>query len=366
MSDALHERLTQRFVDRRSASLVRSLEGGGALLAAINREGAVLVEGQAVGRLDGFRFVPDAEARGEDGRALMSAARRALRDEMAARLRRLEADPDSALSLDQDGLMRWHGAEVGKLASGPTLLTPVPVPLHDALLDSGQRERVRRRLEARLESAFTGLAGPLHRLTSADLSGPARGIAFQLAESAGELPRLAVPELLAALGSLERRSLSALGVRFGTALLTMPALLKPAVVALRALLYAVHHGLSLPVPVPPPSRISIIPDTELPPAYYRAIGFPIAGPRAIRADILDRFETALKSGTPSGRLIGCSDAELPAVLTALGYRPVAAEDGTVRWRPHGPRRPRRRQPAVPAPVDAEHPFAKLRALEVGR
>ncbi len=62
LSDALHDRITQRFVDRRSAFLVRQLASARELLASVSRDGEVKVEGHYVGRLDGFRFLPDGEA----------------------------------------------------------------------------------------------------------------------------------------------------------------------------------------------------------------------------------------------------------------------------------------------------------------
>jgi ATP-dependent RNA helicase SUPV3L1/SUV3 len=98
LSDALHERLTQRFVDRRTAILIRRLEGGEQLLAAVKRDGEVLVEGEHLGRLDGFRFTPDDGVGAEDGRAILSAARRALALEIPSRLRRLEQDVDRAFA----------------------------------------------------------------------------------------------------------------------------------------------------------------------------------------------------------------------------------------------------------------------------
>src|SRR5262249_61025587 len=61
LSDALHEGITQRFVDRRSAFLVRQMASEGELMAAVSKKnGEVLLEGACVGRLEGLRFVPDA------------------------------------------------------------------------------------------------------------------------------------------------------------------------------------------------------------------------------------------------------------------------------------------------------------------
>jgi ATP-dependent RNA helicase SUPV3L1/SUV3 len=376
LSDALHERLTQRFVDRRSALLVRSLKGGGQLLAAISRQGEVKVEGHPVGQLDGFRFIPDADAQGEDGRALMAAARRALRDEVSNRVRRLETETETesdtgpVLTLDPAGVIHWHGDDVARLVPGTTVLTPAVTVLHDDLLEGAQRERVRRCLEAWLETTIAAPLAPLFRLAAAaDLSGPARGLAFQLGEALGCLPRPAVSGLLADLPAGDRRRLTALGVRLGHHWLFLPALLKPPAVAMRALLYAVRHGLALPPPVPPPARVSVVPAPGLPEAYHAAIGFPVIGPRAIRADILDRFETTIAAGTPpSGPPIGCPEADLPLVLEALGYRRVTADDGSVHWRARRTRgsTPSSRRPrpgTAAAEAEAEHPFARLRDLE---
>jgi ATP-dependent RNA helicase SUPV3L1/SUV3 len=157
-----------------------------------------------------------------------------------------------------------------------------------------------------------------------------------------------------------------LGVRLGAVRLYLPALLKPAAVAMRALLFAVHHGLSLPVSVPAASRISVTPEPGLPAAFYAAIGFPVAGPRAIRADILDRFEIALKSGTaPAGRTLGCPEPELPLILAALGYQRREQADGPPQWRLKRQHRARPVQ-SPPRPVDDDHPFALLRARERSR
>ena len=364
LSDALHERLTQRFVDRRSALLVRSLKGGGELLAAVSREGEVIVEGHGVGDLRGFHFEPDTTACGEDGRALMSAARRALQGEIFSRVRRLEAEPDSAFALGADGVIRWHGEAVARLAPGPAPLSPAIQTLHDELLDSGQRERVLARLAGWLGPVIAGPLAPLTRLAAADLSGPARGLAFQLVEGFGDLPRPAVAALMATLGRDDRRALAALGVRIGHGRLFLPALVKPAAVAMRGLLQAVHRGLTLPPALPAAGRVSVAADPHLPAAYYAAIGYPVAAGRAIRSDILDRFESGVIVGTPSARMIGVGEAELPAILEALGYRKTTGADGAVLWRAARPaggrKRPSRRPP--PAAPDAHHPFARLREL----
>src|SRR5438552_4442259 len=151
LSDALHELITQRFVDRRSALLVRHLSGDAELLASVDREGAVQVEGTFVGRLDGFRFVPDA-AEGAAMRTLLTAANRVLRNEVAARARRLAVDGDEAFAIDGAGRLRWRGGPVGRIVAGEVVLAPrIEVRAGD-FLEGEARERVRQRLQVFVRS----------------------------------------------------------------------------------------------------------------------------------------------------------------------------------------------------------------------
>ena len=79
LSDALHERLTQRFVDRRTAVLMRDVgKGAGEFPVLIDDEGEVSVGTYAIGRLNGFAFEVDPTARHADRKMLLATAERRL------------------------------------------------------------------------------------------------------------------------------------------------------------------------------------------------------------------------------------------------------------------------------------------------
>ncbi|WP_170295796.1 helicase-related protein [Azospirillum brasilense] len=368
LSDALHERLTQRFIDRRSATLVRTLKDGRELIGGVRADGEVVVEGHPVGRLEGFRFVPDAPERSEEAKSLLTAARRALRDEVASRLRAFEQEPDDVFALGPDGVLTADGLAVARLGPGPSVLTPAVLPFDEGLLDQGQLDRVRVRLERWLKDRVAARLRPLLALRdAADLTGTARGLAFQLVENMGAMPRAPVAPMVEGLEKADRKALSRHGVRLGVSHLYLTALAKPGAVELRGLLWAVKHRLPLPVPIPPPGRVSVE-ATGAPPAFWEAIGYPAAGPRALRVDMLDRLETELLTAAKDGRavaepalaqMIGAKPDELGAVMKGLGYTRSVAEDGAVSWRR---RRNPRHKPRREAPVNADHPFAKLRQL----
>lgn len=229
LSDALHERLTQRFIDRRTSVLMKRLRQNEDLMAAVNGDGEVLVEGEYVGRLQGFVFVPDPRAEGEQGRVLRAAANQALTGEIADRAQRLTVAPDAEITLSEHGRILWAGHPVAELKSGDAPLAPRVELVAGEELNGPARESVQTRLEAWLKMHITNVLAPLVSLRDAtDVEGLARGIAFRLVENLGSVKRDQVAEDVRLLDQAARGQLRKHGVRFGAYSVFMPALLKPA------------------------------------------------------------------------------------------------------------------------------------------
>ncbi|HLF59261.1 MAG TPA: helicase-related protein [Alphaproteobacteria bacterium] len=380
LSDALHRGLTQRFVDRRSALLMGRLKDKVDLVAAVNPAGEVVVEGAPVGRLEGFRFIPDPDTKGEDLKALVSAARLALRGEVAARVAALDGDGEAAFALLDDGRVAWRGAPVARLRPDKSVLAPRVEVLASDLLETPQRERIRRSLAAWLAGFAASRLGPLFRARDAELSAPARGLVFQMCEQLGALVNKP-PRHRAALSESDRRRLKGLGLHLGETGVYFPALLKPPAVEARAQLWAAHHGVAPPL-YPKDGTISILIAPGVTPEFYQAIGYrPFRDRRgfglAIRFDAVERLlREALRLArqgpfvaTPALCAIAkCNADDLVPVLTDLGFVAAADPSGvSFRLRPRREKsrkgKSRVRRPTEPARADG--PFAKLRDLDLG-
>ncbi len=391
LSDALHDRLAQRFVDRRTAALVRRLKEGDALLGAVRRTGEVLVEGEFVGHLEGFRFVLD-EAVGEhDAKALLTAARRALVAEIPARVRRLEEDEDRAFALGQDGRISWHGQAVARLAAGPSALSPRVETLASEFLDGAQRERLRKRLASWLERDLRDRLRPLFRAGEAEASPAVRGLLFQLTEALGTLPRAVLASQIAGLTKADRKTLADLGVRLGAASVFFPGLLRRRPTLLRGLLWATHVARPVPV-MPATGALSFRPADDVASSvegFCLAIGYRRCAQNgrvlAIRADALERLAVAARKlaaqgdfGATAGlqRLAGCGAEDLVLPLVALGYRSMCDDTGLsfAPRRTGGPRQGQRSpgkgrgrngaKGRVSRREAKDSPFAKLRDLKI--
>jgi ATP-dependent RNA helicase SUPV3L1/SUV3 len=352
LSDALHDRLAQRFVDRRTSVLMRRLRENAMLEAEITASGDVLVEGQHVGHLQGFRFTPDPQAAGEAAKALNAAAQKALAGEIDARANRLREAVDEAFVIANDGIVRWLGEAVGKIAAGEKVLAPRIRVLADEQLSGAPFDAVQRRLDLWLAQHLKKLLGPLIELeTGESLDGLARGIAFQVAESLGVLERSRVAEDVKALDQVARGVLRKLGLRFGAYHIYLPQLLKPAPRALAAQLWALMHGgveqahgLDEVPHLAASGRTSFVANKDVPKGLYRAAGFRVCGERAVRVDILERladlvrpainYRPGMTPGDPPPgaadgdafvvtvamtSLAGCSGEDFASILHSLGY-----------------------------------------------
>ncbi|SDU39019.1 helicase-related protein [Stappia sp. ES.058] len=358
LSDALHDRLTQRFVDRRTSVLMRRLRENAMLEAEITPVGDVLVEGQHVGQLQGFRFAPDAAADGPDGKALRAAAQKALASELTARADKVARAGNEDFTLTSDGFIRWQGEVVARLIAGETVLSPGLIALCDDTLEAADREKVEGRLTLWLKAHIDTLAKPLRDLEVGNgLEGLARGVAFRLVESLGIVERAEISEDVRQLDQTMRAGLRRLGVRFGAHHIFVPALLKPAPSRLMAQLWALKHGdLEMPGLSELPQlsasgRTSVVVDPAFSKDLYKVVGFRVCGPRAVRVDILERLADLIRpllawkpldtsveppeGAVPEGgaftvtvamtSLLGCAGEDFSAILKSLGYRNESRE-----------------------------------------
>lgn len=394
LSDALHERLTQRFIDRRASVLIRSLREED-LNLVLDDSGGVTVGGETIGKLEGFRFTPVDTTAGLEARALRAAAVKGLEGEFLARAHKLAMAIETDIALSEHGRLWWDGAIVAKLVAGPAPLSPTVLLLADESLKGAPREAVQRRLEEWMQNRILAKLQLLDGLrqsidakpgTKEALPGEARGIAHRLWENFGSLdfPRTDLRGDRAAI----MRALRPHGVWFGRRTVYLPKLLRPDSASLLALLWSIWEKLEN-VPVLPRAGLTSF-ESDAPEGFLAAAGFRKFAGRAIRLDMLERLEDTLEEALVNGSasdvltpklvsLLGCGNEELKEVLGALGWNETEVADGKKVWRrtqvppprrqkdqkkphqKHAARKPR--EPEKPKiTVNPNSPFASLASL----
>jgi len=379
ISDTLHLKLMARFVDKRAAHLTRRLEDSEAqeLLAVVTAKGVVMVEGHDVGRVEGFVFHPDPNTAGLEKKLVLRAARRALGQEMPARILRAEQAADDAFSISPKHKIIWEGAEIARLQRGASILKPAVDILYSEFLDGAARERLRLRLTAYIASEVERRMGPLTKLM-AEPPAPLRGLIYRLGEAAGVMVAEPFdPDM--------RPELKKLGLDAGRFAIYMPIVLKPAAAALRALLWAIFEDQATPE-LPAAGLVS----APLPAGWNTSgalyMGWVPAGPVMIRLDIAEKICRELgylirrhpvQVPNNLGSRMGLKPEQLAPVLHVLGFRIIPA--GTLGPKYYGPATPallarkkpekqilpevKAAPPPPPPPISADNPFAALAALK---
>ncbi len=375
LSDALHARLTERFVNRRTAILMKSLgQDAGMLPIELNDAGEVSVEGEVLGHVEGLRFAVDPSARHEDRRMLLAAAEKALPRLLGEKAEALAASEMEGVELAR-GAIRWNGQELALLEPRPGSAIPLIKPAREvAGLPDGARTKLVAALEAWLAKTLDPLE-PLEKLHHAaanpEAGSQARALLLNLIAGHGYVTREQAG--IEHLPKEMRPFLRKIGVTFGALDIFAPALLKPAP---RQLL----HALGLDRRPLQEAMLPVIADAKKLPSGYRH-----AGSQAIRIDLAEKIlraahEVRAKAQGKDRRRkfvldyalpisIGLEEGNIARLLGNAGFRvhkarPLAeGQFGPPRpdrweWRP-ARRKQERQKPAQPREGNA---FAALAGL----
>jgi ATP-dependent RNA helicase SUPV3L1/SUV3 len=288
-------------------------------------------------------FAPAGEA-AADG--LDEAARKeALVQALAARASRFAEAVDDALTLANDGTIRWLGDPVGKLIVGTGSLEPGATLLADEALPPEGREAAERRLSLWLAGHLHKVLGPLVALAAAQgAPEAARSVAIKVSQALGVLERERVKAEVKALDQEARGALRKLGVRFGAHYIYVPALLKPAARTLCAQLWALaqpgvdQEGAERLLHFAASGRTSFAVEPPASAELCRIAGFRLCGDRAVRVDIVERLSDLIRAALPRSptagsadeadgfvvtgqmtSLTGCSGEPFASILRSLGF-----------------------------------------------
>lgn len=345
LSDALHEALTQRFVDQRSMVLIEKLGSGVPLQAELRPGGEVVAAGVPLGRLHGFRFVAVGDASGRSLKLVQRAARLALQEPLADRVAAAVDAPHASLSLAADGHLKHDDACMARLARSDELWRPTVRPTRNDHLTAQQREVVQARARRWVQEELSMLSACL---SDPRLSPPGRALLYRLREGLGSVPRASVSAEVDALRSSDRSRLFRLGIKLGVHTVYSAPLLKPAMLARRAWLWSLHSG-QQPLRSGPSGAASV--PLEADPAFYTAVGYSGLGDRAVRVDMVERLDACLRAETRRGAAplptapmswLGCSRDSLAEICRGLGYTIRGEGEEQQVSRPRRRHRPRRR------------------------
>ena len=332
LSDALHERLTQRFVDQRTSFLVKKLEEKKVLQSTVNFDGEILVENHFVGRIEGFKFIPATTDSFLAGRTISAAAHKTMIKEAQRRVIDIMGAPDLEFNINSQGKIFW--LKLGKkhsiayLAAGADFLKPHIKVLSSGLLDATMKSKVEKRLYDWLNYYIKYNLKPLIKARDSKLTGALRGLIFQLVENGGVINKRQAVKQLNVLQEKDYSMLRRLGIKIGRRDIFLPKLIRPKAAGLSALLWAIKNKIN-PVPeLPNFGSVSFAYSSPTSIDFMRVAGYRKAGNLFVRIDIFERLLGILKLRTVKGsfeldpkilNLLGCNKEQGVRVLKSIGY-----------------------------------------------
>ena len=361
LSDELHERLTQRFVDKKIVVLNKTLKEFNNLEAIVRIDGRVFVEGEEVGTLNGFDFIPTL-SNGENAAPILTAARKTLPKEISRRVKELLMSDNAAFKFDNDGNILWQSNIVASLVNGENIYSPKINIKSSELLSDEQIKQIQLRIIEAVEgniknilSEAINLKDPsfknienkyfnkiqneekpaeVEKFPIINLSGKALGIAYEVYEGLGSTKTSSLSMSISTLSDDEKTQLAKLGLRLGVETIYLPNLLKPSAIKLRALLWSVFYQNFPDHGTPPEGRVSVVMQPEANHDFFRAIGFVPLGDLALRADIAERLSALIRLEARSGRfritdamlsIAGSTKIQMEKILYELNYIKVGEE-----------------------------------------
>ena len=361
LSDELHERLTQRFVDKKIVVLNKTLKEFNNLEAIVRIDGRVFVEGEEVGTLNGFDFIPTL-SNGENAAPILTAARKTLPKEISRRVKELLMSDNAAFKFDNDGNILWQSNIVASLVNGENIYSPKINIKSSELLSDEQIKQIQLRIIEAVEgniknilSEAINLKDPsfknienkyfnkiqneekpaeVEKFPIIHLSGKALGIAYEVYEGLGSTKTSSLSMSISTLSDDEKTQLAKLGLRLGVETIYLPNLLKPSAIKLRALLWSVFYQNFPDHGTPPEGRVSVVMQPEANHDFFRAIGFVPLGDLALRADIAERLSALIRLEARSGRfritdamlsIAGSTKIQMEKILYELNYIKVGEE-----------------------------------------
>jgi ATP-dependent RNA helicase SUPV3L1/SUV3 len=341
LSDALHDALRQRFVDKRTSMLLRkSATDVGLLPVEIQADTHVLVDGEDIGTLQGFAFRVDPAAKASDRKLLLAAAERHLAAYLRQKAKDVSMAEDSEFSLAADGegkpAIFWQGEILGALTKGRTLLQPAftPVKAVAGLEGDALREITTRAdswIAAQLAKAMGGIVGLLELAQQADVDGNVRALAVRLADEGGIAGRHYLADAIAALPKEARGAARKGGIVFGALDIYHHAALKPAAAKWRAALFAARDNRAMPE-LPPESAVHLKAWNFATASEARNAGYRRIGDEYVRIDLAERVIKKAHEARGQGNLfgmdmafatsLGISENGLKALMRDAGFRPA--------------------------------------------
>ena len=329
LSDSLHRKLTNRFIDVKVSVLIRKLRKKEQLVPELTEEGGIVIEGQNIGKLEGFRFFRNLGSTADEEKVLKEVTNQVIGPQFDLLANKIVKAPNQEFDISEQGGIMWGTQAVGKLVKGEDPYDPKVRVFVDKIAGEKVKEKVQSRLESYVDQRIkSDLESLLILRNDETLEGEERAFAQHLVAEFGILRRDAVTKEVTNLDQDKRKLLRPFGIRFGQFSIFEYTSIKPYPTQLRLILWSLQNDFTSFPPSPPMGWTSMTKLPDAPEGYFPKCGYFQIGNMAVRVDILERLMNLIRVEDgrhgfgPSPEMLsitGLSHAMFAEFMKGLGY-----------------------------------------------
>ena len=330
LSDKLHQLLIERFIDRRTTILLKTIRERGKLNAEFNQDNDLLVENQIIGRVEGLNFVFNNTESSIEKKRLLLITKDIVVSKIKNIVDQLYETPDTEFSINNLGEIIWQKNIIGRLVRGNLIYKPFVIPIISDIIPSSIVEKIKTRIEYFINNYIKQNFSSLFSIIDdKEIVGISSGLVFIISEHLGVLSRDHVKKEVKSLDQDCRSKFRKYGFRFGQYSVYHPLFLKPEPTRLRMTLWKIFNQVEKSIDPPLPGLVTIPILDGVENTYYEVAGFKNLGSRAIRIDMLERLadliraedtKKGFKANSEMLSITGLSFIQLKDILENLGYK----------------------------------------------
>ena len=341
LSDALHNSLTERFVEKNSSKLRIKYKDKKDILSGINENGDITVEGEYFGKIHGFKLIIEKSYSEQYLKQIRPAISKSVELEMKKKSLKILSSEFDTFTLNSDLFIYYNDEKVAGLKPGNNPLNPKINIICDEYLDSNIKKKLENKFLEWIQDYIKFNLKEILSLENTDnLSPGAKGIAFRLLEELGLIRRNKIENEIKILDQKSRQELRKMGVKIGKFSIFFPATVKPKATELLISLwinfseknYNQNDIKFIRENLPKPGITSCALNQNISHEIYKVLGYLVIGKMVIRADIIERLDKIIyneidkdskdKSFLVSDEMIsllGCSRENMKLIIKDLGF-----------------------------------------------
>ena len=330
LSDKLHQLLIERFIDRRTTILLKTIREKGKLNAEFNENNHLLVENQLIGRVEGVNFIFNSPESSIDRKKLILISKDIIISKISNIVDQLYESPDTEFSINNLGEIIWQKNIIGRLTKGNSIHKPKVEPIISDIIPSSIVKKLQTRIQYFANNYIQQNFSPLFSIINdKEIGGISVGLVFIISEYLGVLSRDRVINEVKSLDQNCRSKFRKYGFRFGQYSIFQPLFLKPEPTRLRIILWNIFNRVEKNIIPPLPGLVTVPILDKVEDSFYEIAGFKNLGSRALRIDMLERLADLIRSeDTKKGfkvtsemlSITGLSFIQLKDILENLGYK----------------------------------------------